>query len=103
MEKTNNEINEQLLKLAKRRVFLKKMMSWHIIIYLIINVFLVGIFYLTTPDGYFWPIWSIVGWGLGLIIHIVVINSSLSSARNQQDAVEREYQMLQKDLKQNND
>ena len=98
MTKTTKETNDELLKLAKRRVFLKKTIKWHVIIYLIINVFLCVVYYFTTPGGYFWPIWSLIGWGLGLVIYIAVIGSMLSSTRNKQDLVEKEYQMLQKDF-----
>ena len=103
MEKTNQETNEKLFKLAKRRVFLKKTVKWHMFIYLIVNVFLCAIYYFTTPGGYFWPLWSIIGWGLGLVVHVVVVNYILSSTRNEQDLVEKEYQMLQKDVARNSD
>ena len=103
MENTTKETDDKLLKLAKRRVFLKKTIKWHIIIYLIINIFLCVIYYLSTPNGYFWPVWSISGWGVGLITHVVVIGFILSSPKNKQDLVEKEYQMLQKELGQNND
>ena len=102
MEMTSKETNDKLLKLAKRRVLLKEVVKWHIIIYLIINALLCAIYYLTTPTGYFWPIWSIIGWGIGLIIHIVVTRVVLSSTRGKQDLVEKEYQMLLKDFELNN-
>jgi len=103
MENAPKETNEKLLKLAKRRVLLKKSIKWHVIIYLIINAFLCVVYYLTTPDGYFWPMWSMAGWGLGLIVHVVVVCSVLSSTRNRQNAVEKEYQMLQKDYDRDSD
>ena len=103
MKNKTKETNDKLLKLAKRRVFLKKMIKWHLIIYLTINAFLSIVYYFTTPNGYFWPLWSIIGWGLGLIIHAIVIESILSSTKNKEDLVEKEYQMLQKDFNQNND
>jgi len=46
MKETANEINNELLKLAKRRVFLKRTIKWHAIIFLIINVVISGIFHL---------------------------------------------------------
>ena len=100
MKETANEKNNELLRLAKRRVFLKKTVKWHAIIFLIVNVFLCVIYYLTTPGGYFWPLWSIAGWGVGLVIHAVVVGSVLSSTRSREDSVEKEYQMLKKDLDQ---
>ena len=103
MENKNKETKNELLKLAKRRVRLRKGVEWHAIIYLIVNAFLCAIYYLTTPNGYFWPIWAIVGWGLGLVIHFVVIRSSLASAREDRELIKREYKMLQEDFEQDDD
>ena len=91
--------NDELLKLAKRRVLLRKTVRWHAAIYLVINALLCAIFYLTTPGGYFWPIWSMLGWGVGLIIHFAVVGSMLSSAKAKQDEIEKEYQMLKAEAK----
>ena len=102
MENSNQKTNDELLKLAKRRVLLKKSIKWHALIYLIINVFLCAIYYVTTPGGYFWPMWSIIGWGVGLIMHAIVVGVLLSSTNSKEDAVDKEYQRLQKDADQNN-
>ena len=40
----------------------------HATIYLVVNVLLVGI-WAASGGGYFWPIWSILGWGIGLGCH----------------------------------
>ncbi len=37
--------------------------------YVLVNVFLIAINLLTTPHGYFWAIWPMLGWGLGLAFH----------------------------------
>ena len=102
MEQNNQRTKDDLLKLAKRRVFLKKALRWHVILFLVINALLCAIYYLTTPGGYFWPMWSILGWGIGLIVHIAVTCSLLSSPKGKQDAVEKEYNSLLRDLDQNN-
>jgi hypothetical protein len=100
---TSKETDDKLFKRAKRRVIMKKTIKWHMIIYLIVNVLLCVIYYLTTPDSYFWPIWSIIGWGTGLIMHVIILKLVLSSTRDKRDLIEKEYQMLQKDLEQNSD
>jgi len=38
----------------------------HLRAYLLVNLFLIAINLLTTPGGYFWAIWPLLGWGLGL-------------------------------------
>jgi eukaryotic-like serine/threonine-protein kinase len=40
----------------------------HLTFYLLVNVFLIGI-WAASGGGYFWPIWPILGWGIGLAAH----------------------------------
>jgi hypothetical protein len=40
----------------------------HLVAYVVINVFLIGIWAITGA-GYFWPVWVIGGWGIGLAFH----------------------------------
>ena len=40
----------------------------HLAVYLLVNVFLIGI-WAASGAGYFWPIWPILGWGIGLAVH----------------------------------
>jgi hypothetical protein len=88
----NKIINEKLHKRAKLRVYLRKAVIWNAIPYVLVNAFLVVIYYLTTPKGYFWPIWPLLGWGLGLLCHAIVVRLVLRDGT--QDAVEQEYQRL---------
>lgn len=39
--------------------------------YVMVNALLVVIWLVTSPGGYFWPIWPILGWGLGLVFHAI--------------------------------
>ena len=40
----------------------------HLVIYLATNLFLVAIWWFTAP-GFFWPLFPIGGWGIGLLAH----------------------------------
>ena len=40
----------------------------HFAIYIIVNVMLIGI-WAASGGGYFWPIWPILGWGIGVGCH----------------------------------
>jgi class 3 adenylate cyclase len=40
----------------------------HFAVYLVVNVMLIGI-WAAAGAGYFWPIWPILGWGIGLGCH----------------------------------
>ncbi|HEU4545420.1 MAG TPA: 2TM domain-containing protein [Microlunatus sp.] len=59
------EMRERAIKrLKKRRDF-----HGHVLIYTLVNAFLVVIWAVTNPDGFFWPIFPIVGWGIGVIMN----------------------------------
>jgi len=53
---------------AIKRLDAKRGFSIHLLVYVLVNALLVVI-WLSTGRGYFWPIWSIVGWGIGLVAH----------------------------------
>lgn len=51
-------------RLKKRRDF-----YGHILVYLLVNSFLVVIWAVTTPGGFFWPVFPLVGWGIGVVMN----------------------------------
>ena len=65
--------DEQITKMAKARVAFKT----HLIVYVAVNVFLSAIWFVSNgmawtndgDDSMYWPIWTHLGWGLGLAIH----------------------------------
>lgn len=58
---------EQLLwNIARKRASFK----WSALSYILVNSMLVVIWYLTSgSNSYFWPVWPILGWGLGIAMH----------------------------------
>jgi class 3 adenylate cyclase len=52
----------------------------HLTVYLLVNVFLIGI-WAASGGGYFWPIWPILGWGIGLAVHGAPLISGAGSRR----------------------
>jgi hypothetical protein len=59
-------------KRAKTRV--EAIRGWyvHVIVYVIVNAGLFAID-LATGDGINWAYWPLIGWGIGLAIHTVVV------------------------------
>lgn len=53
---------------AIKRLEAKRGFGIHLVVYLSVNALLVVI-WLMTGRGYFWPIWPIAGWGIGLAAH----------------------------------
>lgn len=79
--------------LAQKRASFKK----HLATYIVINIFLWLIWYFTGRNGddnrgLPWPVWSTLGWGVGLAFHY--INAYVTP---QSDSVDREYEKLMRD------
>lgn len=53
---------------ALKRLKDKQDFKSHVAIYLIVNALLVVI-WAVSGQGYFWPIWPILGWGIGLALN----------------------------------
>lgn len=74
--------------LAQRRVAFKS----HLATYVIINLFFWVLWYLTdgkTHGGLPWPVWPMLGWGIGLVFHF--IGAYVNTGNN---SLEREYDKL---------
>lgn len=54
----------QLRELARKRVEFRT----HLVVYCVVNAALWAIWYF-TGGNYPWPIWPLVGWGIGLFFH----------------------------------
>ncbi len=51
-------------QLKKRRDF-----YGHLLVYLLVNAFLVVIWAMTDIHGFFWPVFPIVGWGIAVVLN----------------------------------
>jgi hypothetical protein len=60
---------DELRRLAVSRLRKKRDFGAHALAYVLVNAFLVGIWMLTGPDGFFWPMFPMFGWGIGLAFH----------------------------------
>jgi hypothetical protein len=58
---------------ARQRAELIQSFYIHLLVYLVVNAGLFIINFATTSgDGPWWFIWPIIGWGIGLMVHLVV-------------------------------
>jgi hypothetical protein len=90
----------QLWQLANKRASFKR----HLTTYLIVNGFLWILWY-ASKNGYNgefngmrfpWPVWPMLGWGIGLAFHYIGAYVSTGSS-----SIDREYdQLIQKQTKQ---
>jgi len=53
---------------AIKRIRAKRGFGLHAAVYVAVNLLLIAVWALTSR-GYFWPIWPILGWGVGLGLH----------------------------------
>jgi eukaryotic-like serine/threonine-protein kinase len=60
---------------------LRQSLKIHATIYLLVNVLLTGI-WAASGGGYFWPIWPILGWGIGVACHAAPVLAGVGSRRS---------------------
>jgi len=53
---------------AIERVKAKRAFGLHLALYIAVNLLLIVVWALTGA-GYFWPVWPLLGWGIGLAAH----------------------------------
>ncbi len=56
--------------LAIARLRKKHDLQAHLLAYVLVNLFLNVIWLLTTPGGFYWPMFPLFGWGIGVAFHI---------------------------------
>jgi hypothetical protein len=78
----------QLRELAHKRVEFRT----HLVVYIVINTSLWIIWY-ATGGNYPWPVWPLVGWGIGLFSHYVFDYRSSRIFSEQE-----EYETLKKQM-----
>ena len=91
----NEVLNEaQLLKRAKRRVGMK--MGWliHALVFVLVNG---GLYLINQWSGpHRWAHWPLMGWGLGLAIHGIVVWVSLSGEGLRERMLAKEVERLRR-------
>ena len=61
----DSEMRERAIKQLKKRRDYKG----HLLIYFLVNTFLVVIWFVTSSGGFFWPVFIMVGWGIGVVMN----------------------------------
>lgn len=62
---TTNDLRERAVaRLKKRRDF-----HAHAAVYVLFNSFVVLVWAMTSQGGFFWPVFLILGWGIGLLMN----------------------------------
>jgi uncharacterized ion transporter superfamily protein YfcC len=91
MEASSQKSPEQELReRATERLKSKREFRTHLVMYMLVNAMLVVI-WAVTDSGFFWPIFPIVGWGIGLGGHAWSIYGDKPIA---EDEIRREMDQL---------
>jgi len=90
------EKDQQLWRIAKKRADFRK----GVFSYLIVSGFLWCIWWFTTGrytglEGYPWPVWPMLGWGLGLAFQYF---NAYTGTR--EELIQKEYEKLKKEQEQ---
>jgi hypothetical protein len=80
-------MNEDLKRIARRRVKARIGLYIHAAVYVAVNGFLVLVQSQATPQ-HTWALWPAAGWGLGLAIHAAVVLMGQSGLRERMEAEE---------------
>ena len=83
-----------LRRQAERSADMKLGFRSHLFAYVLVNAGLVAVNLVTSP-GYFWAIWPIFGWGLGVAAHGMAVYQLTGDTRER--AVEAELRRLRGD------
>jgi hypothetical protein len=80
------EVDTQYEELRQRAITrLKKRHDFrgHVLIYTLVNAFLVTIWAVTNSNGFFWPVFPMVGWGIGVVMNAwdVYVDDEADEAR----------------------
>jgi hypothetical protein len=81
--------DDMLWKLAKRRASFK----YSLAVYIVINTVLIITWFFTSRDNYyFWPAWSVFGWGIGILFQYLNAyhGGSIYSAESEYEKLKRE-------------
>lgn len=80
----------ELRKRAEKRLRAKRDLGAHVLAYVMVNTFLVIIWFMTSPDSFFWPAFPILGWGIGLAFNVW----DVYSPRPSEERIRREMDRL---------
>ena len=87
---------EQIYEEARKRVEAKRGFYSHLVIYVIINIFLVLIWWFASGGGFPWFIFPLGGWGIGLLFHGLGV--FFFDRRTNKAAIEREAEKIKREL-----
>jgi len=84
---------DALRERAVRRLKKRRDFSAHLLVYVLVNGFLIAIWAMTSDGGFFWPIFLLAGWGIGVVMNAWDV---FRSDEFDEDQIRREMDRLQR-------
>lgn len=92
MSEINDARDEELMERARKIVQKKHDLFINVLLYIAANLMFIFIWFITGME-FFWPVFCMLGWGLGLAVMAVDVVRFINN-NGYRDKVEREYQKL---------
>ena len=87
---------EELYRLARKRVEEKKGFYTHLVVYIGVNILLVIIWAFPGGRGYPWFLWTLGGWGIGILFHFLGVFVFSRPSNWERREIEKEVERLKK-------
>ena len=84
---------DSLRNVAIEQLRKKRGLQAHVLAYVMVNLFLNALYFFSDPGGFYWPMFPMFGWGIGLVFHIWDV---VSPADLSEEKIQREIQRLTK-------
>jgi hypothetical protein len=82
-------------QLAVARLRKKREFWQHLAVYVVVNAAATLIWVFTTPDGFYWPMFLLLAWGIGLVLHgLNAFTSVFTPAPPSEAQIQREIHRL---------
>ena len=88
---TPEDDEADLRQLAVEQLRKKRDLQAHLIAYLLVNAFLNAIWLLTNAGGFYWPMFPLFGWGIGVAFHVWDVYAPVEPAESR---IQREMKHL---------
>jgi hypothetical protein len=85
--------DQEAYQKAKERVENKIGFFTHLAAFVIINLVLIGINLVTTSD-YYWFIWPLIGWSVGLLFHGIAVFVFMGDSSLKERMIEKEMRKV---------
>ncbi|NMO57828.1 2TM domain-containing protein [Actinoplanes sp. TBRC 11911] len=95
-KRTTNDLREAAITHLRK----KRELQVHLLAFVLVNLALNLIWWLTTPGGFYWPMFPLLGWGIGIVFHTWDVLVGSVPTENQVGAeMDRMYRRRTRDLR----